>query len=63
LDHYTTQTTERGDQTYVLLGGETFCVCCGKDHASDAQHVAELLNDELGDVCVLAGEVVENFPP
>jgi hypothetical protein len=43
---YTTETTMRGEETYLLLGMVTVAIFVGDDHVETAAEVAELLNKQ-----------------
>lgn len=42
---YTTMTTARGTETYLLRGDETVAVFVANDHAEAAAEVAMMLNE------------------
>lgn len=47
---YTTETTMRGEETYLLLGMVTVAIFVGDDHVEAAAEVAELLNKQQSSV-------------
>lgn len=47
---YTTETTMRGEETYLLLGMVTVAIFVGDDHIEAAAEVAELLNKQQSSV-------------